>query len=247
MAVTGANSLTIVSKDSVTNTAVVRYIVDLTTTGQSWWNYDVKCQYTIDGVSGENESYTRLPLNSKTRVLDVQKTIYNASGKTVNASFSYYTGTSSGTITGNASVYIDLPRYANFTEHYIQSTTINAIFVRWNADASCDAVQYSLNGGNWTDASGTTYAISGLQPNTNYNIKTRIRRADSGLWTESGTLSTTTKDIGRIAKLQNFEHGNNVNIEITNPSRISFKFSNENWRGANTNKKCISRNENNKF
>lgn len=222
MAIAKTNSLTIVSKDASTNTAVVRYIVDLTTSGQTWWNYDVKCQYTIDGVSGENANYTRLPLNSTTRVLDVQKTIYNARGKTVNASFSYYTGTSAGTVTGSTSVYIDLPelpKYANFTEHCIHATTINAVFVRWNADASCDLVQYSLNGGSWTDASGTTYAISGLEPNTNYSIKTRIRRADSGLWTESGTLNVTTKDIAKVSNIADFNHGDSIVVGITNPAR----------------------------
>jgi len=88
-----------------------------------------------------------------------------------------------------------LPRYANFTEHYVSATGLNSISVHWNADAACDWVQYSLNGGAWTDTSGLDYTIYGLQPNTYYNIRTRIRRADSQLWTESGYIYGTTKDI----------------------------------------------------
>lgn len=156
MAITKTNSLTIVSKDSTTNTAVVRYIVDLTTTGQTWWNYDVKCKYTIDGVSGENANYTRLPLNSTIRVLDVQQTIYNASGKTVNASFSYYTGTSAGTVTGSASVYIDLPLKANITD----APNFN--------DEQNPTISYSNPAGNAVNSLQACISLTGEAADINY-------------------------------------------------------------------------------
>lgn len=114
-----------------------------------------------------------------------------------------------------------IPRYANFTNHSISNIGLNNIIVNWNADSNCDAVQYSLNGGNWVTTSGTSYTISGLTPNTSYSIKTRIRRTDSGLWTESGTITGTTKDIGKITSVSNFEHGSSTNIVITNPSNSS--------------------------
>lgn len=114
-----------------------------------------------------------------------------------------------------------IPRYANFTSHYIAATGLNNITVNWNADSNCDAVQYSLNGGSWIATSGTSYIISGLSPNTSYSIKTRIRRTDSGLWRESETITGTTKDIGKITSVNNFEHGSSTNIVITNPSNSS--------------------------
>lgn len=115
-----------------------------------------------------------------------------------------------------------IPRYANFTEHYISSTGLNSISVRWNADSGCDWLQYSLNGGNWADISGhPVYTIRGLSPNKQYSIRTRIRRSDSQLWTESGYIYGTTKDIARISSLPDFEHGDDINTNITNPASIS--------------------------
>lgn len=121
--------------------------------------------------------------------------------------------------TGYDSWVLDtIPRYANFTEHYISSTGLNSITVHWNADASCDYVQYSLNGGGWTDASGLTYTVYGLNPNTQYSIRTRIKRTDSQLWTESGYIYGTTKDIAKVTSASDFNLGDNAKIKISNPS-----------------------------
>ena len=142
------------------------------------------------------------------------------------ASFSAGVGVTPGTnCSGEGSWNLDrIPRYANFTEHYVESTGLNSINVYWNADASCDWLQYSLNNGNWADAGGhPTYTITGLAPNTTYNIRTRIRRADSGLWTESGTISGKTKDIAKITKAPNINHGNSLKVEYTNPSGSSLE------------------------
>lgn len=114
----------------------------------------------------------------------------------------------------------DIPRYANFTEHYANNVGLNIITVNWNADAACDYVQYSLNGGAWVNTSGLSYTIGGLEPNTKYSIKTKIRRTDSQLWTESEILYVTTKDIAKMT-ISNFEHGSSANIAITNTSGSS--------------------------
>jgi hypothetical protein len=111
-----------------------------------------------------------------------------------------------------------IPRHANFTEHYISSTGLNSITVRWNTDAYVDWVQYSLNDGSWQDTAGLDYTISGLNPNTWYNIRTRIRRTDSGLWTETGYIGGTTKDIAKITSAYDFNLGDNAKITIYNPS-----------------------------
>lgn len=116
------------------------------------------------------------------------------SGTTVSYSWNCVTDT---TVLGNISdsgthTVSSIPRYANFTEHYVSSYSSSSVTIRWNADSSIDWVQYSLNGGAWTDTSGLAYTISGLSSGTNYNIRTRIRRSDSGLWTESGYLYFTT-------------------------------------------------------
>lgn len=76
----------------------------------------------------------------------------------------------------------------------------NSIQVNWSCSPARDWTQYSLNGGGWTDAGDTVagdnksgwFNIGGLTENTRYTIKVRLRRADSGLWSESNTLTITT-------------------------------------------------------
>lgn len=114
----------------------------------------------------------------------------------------------------------EIPRYASIS-HSLNSTGLNNIKINWSSDSTCDLLQYSLNGGNWTNASGNPYTISGLNPNTTYKIKTRVRRQDSQLYSETGELSATTKDIGKISSVGNFNHGDNASIVITNPSGSS--------------------------
>lgn len=144
---------------------------------------------------------------------------HNADGtKTFNISFSGWLY-GYGTTTGNDNFTLNnIPRYAGFTEHYVSATTLNSISVHWNANASCDYVQYSLNGGAWTDAPGLDYTISGLSPGTQYNIKTRIRRTDSQLWTESGLIYGTTKRIATITSANNFNSNENPYMTFTNES-----------------------------
>ena len=75
----------------------------------------------------------------------------------------------------------------------MSSVGTNSITVYWDADVSCDAVQCSLNGGSWFAVSGyPQYTLTGLGANTQYSIRTRVKRTDSQLWTESGTIYGTT-------------------------------------------------------
>lgn len=119
---------------------------------------------------------------------------------------------------GAETVTLDtIPRYASIS-HSLNSTGLNSARINWSSDSTCDYLQYSINGGAWVGASGNPYTISGLSPNTTYKVKTRVRRKDSQLYSQTGDLSITTKDIGRIASVGNFEHGNSTSISITNPS-----------------------------
>lgn len=69
----------------------------------------------------------------------------------------------------------------------LNSKTPNTIKMNWSSDNTANYIWYSINdGSSWTavgsvNASSGNYTIYGLAPNTTYNIKTRARRADTGL------------------------------------------------------------------
>lgn len=123
---------------------------------------------------------------------------------------------------------VKIPRYTTVWQSE-REKTINTISINWTTADARDYTQYSLNGGAWTDAGDTVdssnkngyYTISGLSPNTSYTVKTRCRRADSGLWSETDALTITTYDIAKISNIPDFEHGNNAIVSVTNPSNIS--------------------------
>lgn len=114
-----------------------------------------------------------------------------------------------------------LPRYANLTKYEIGSTEINKFTINWNADAACDAVQYSLNGGSWTNTSGLSFSVGGLTPGQQYNIRIRVKRTDSQLWTPSGYLYPTCKSLPTTNTPSNFNIGSNLTASISSTSYLS--------------------------
>lgn len=209
------------SYDVTANTNTVYYKFTAHNTAGSY-----RTVYNMDGyVNGAKviDTTSGIPYYDGEIITDGHTTIYNnASGDgSFSASFNGGVGVSSSwNCSGSGSWGLDrIPRYANFTEHRIDSTGLNSITVRWSADSACDWLQYSLNGGGWIDTSGyPTYTISGLAPNTQYSIRTRIKRTDSQLWTESGYIYGTTKDIARITSAPNINFGDTARIIKTNPS-----------------------------
>lgn len=90
-----------------------------------------------------------------------------------------------------------IPRYATSTQS-LKSKTGTSIVMNWSSNNTIDYIWYSTNGGtSWTasgsvNATSGSYTISGLSAGTTYSIKTRVRRKDSGLTTDSSALSVTT-------------------------------------------------------
>ena len=90
-----------------------------------------------------------------------------------------------------------IPRYATSNQS-LNAKTETTIKMNWSSDNTIDYIWYSKdNGSNWTgvdvtDGTSGTYTISGLSANTTYTIKTRVRRKDSQLTTDSSALSVTT-------------------------------------------------------
>ena len=135
------------------------------------------------------------------------------------------TGTSlaGAVVSGSGTAVLDtIPRYASIS-HSLNSTGLTNIKMNWSSDSTCDLLQYSLNGGGWVTVSGNPYTISGLNPNTTYRVRTRVRRKDSQLYSQTGELSVKTKDIARISSASNFNHGDNTVVGITNPAGGTIK------------------------
>lgn len=104
----------------------------------------------------------------------------------------------SANCSGSGSWTLDrIPRYGTSNQS-LNSKTETSIKMNWSSDNTVDYIWYSTNNGSsWSgvdvgDGTSGTYNITGLSPNTTYNIKTRCRRKDSQLSTDSSTLSVTT-------------------------------------------------------
>ena len=96
-----------------------------------------------------------------------------------------------------------IPRYATANQSF-NSKTETTIKMNWSSDNTCDYIWYSTNNGSsWTavgsvNSTNGSYTISGLSANTTYQIKTKVRRKDSQLTTESSKLDIATYDYPKL-------------------------------------------------
>ena len=117
-----------------------------------------------------------------------------------------------------------IPRYATCSQS-LNNREETTIKMNWASDSTCDYLWYSKdNGSTWVavgSVNGTsgTYTISGLSANTTYNIKTRVRRKDSQLTTDSTALSVTTYQFPYITNISNsaLTIGNQQIVSLYNP------------------------------
>lgn len=222
MSVTASNSLTYVSGNASTNTAVVRYVVTATTTGSSHSEYTKTTTVNVDGQV--SYGYTTLPYTSTVTAFSGEFTVGNASGRTITATYSLPTGLSSGTLTGSATVTIPV---------LIQTPTLTC-----SATPGLDTIGASLtvtnNGGAsivsqgirlYSDSgcttqvkafTGTSGTFTGLTPNTTYYARAY---ANNGTFTGYSTVQTvTTYNKATISTASNFNHGDTLTVTYSNPS-----------------------------
>lgn len=220
------------SINTATNTSNVRITVNIWRTNTGYTTYGTGTVYaTINGTQ-----YTQAISSSQAITYDDK--VSNFFDKTLDIPHN-----SDGTKTLTVSVHIDherfsatshsanfgltnIPRYPSVSQS-LNTKTLNSIKMNYSSDSTCDYLWYSTNNGaNWTgvdiaDGTSGTYTITGLSPNTTYNIKTRLRRKDSQLTADSSALSVTTYQIGQISSVSNFDHGSSTTLVTTNPSGSS--------------------------
>lgn len=130
-----------------------------------------------------------------------------------------------GALSGSGKMtLVKIPRYATANQS-LNNKTETTITMNWSSDNTIDYIWYSKdNGANWsgvdvTDGTSGSYTISGLSSGTNYNVKTRVRRKDSQLTTDSSALAVATYDYPYIISVSNSNLviGDKVNINVYNP------------------------------
>lgn len=150
-----------------------------------------------EGYKSITSANTSITLGSGTLTVehddDGEKTI--ACSATIDmASGTYSPGDFS--LSGNLEL-TDILRYATANQS-LKTKTSSSISINWSSDSTIDYIWYSKdNGSTWTginvtDGTSGSYTISSLSANTTYKIKTRVRRKDSQLTTDSSVLSVTT-------------------------------------------------------
>ena len=125
--------------------------------------------------------------------------------------------------TGTYYLTVD-PAYTTVSQS-IRETGDNYFYINWTTTDARDYTQYSINNGSWVDAGDTVasdnksgyYRVGGLTPNTTYTVKTRCRRADSQLWSETSNISITTLASPYISALSDFNIGSSFSCSIYNP------------------------------
>jgi len=200
---TAGNYRTVYLKNLYVNGSQVFYTAGASSSGKSYYDGDVV-------ASGDATI----------------KNSNNAGDGSFTASFEAGVGVyPSSNCSGSGSWNLDrIPRYATSNQS-LNSKTETTIKMNWSSDNTVDYIWYSTdNGSNWTgvnvsDGTSGSYTISGLSANSTYKIKTRVRRKDSQLTTDSSALSVATYDYPYIKTVgtTNLTIGSSQTITLYNP------------------------------
>lgn len=134
------------------------------------------------------------------------------------------------TITASSTVSLDnIPRYLSITSLEVTNITETSAVVKWSVSDPRTGTYYSFdNGTTWigsathgetlaSDSKSGTFNILNLSANTTYNMKVKISRTDSGLWTESVVVAFTTYNYPQCTNSPNFTIGDALTLSIYNP------------------------------
>jgi len=178
-------------------------------------------KYTWSGTIGGS--------GDKTLISKTQTVTHNTDGtKTINIAASIdlditWGGVALGTISNSGTMTLtQIPRYATSLQS-MAAKTETSISMNWSSDSTIDYIWYSTNNGsswtgiNVTDGKSGTYTITSLSANTTYQVKTRVRRKDSQLTTDSVALSITTYAYPYCNSMPNLTIGNKLTLGFYNP------------------------------
>lgn len=214
------------SNSASTNKTNITVQLQVRTTKSAYNTYGPNQTTTIQGTALSAKKISKFTVNSWVtfgeRTFDVAHESNGTKTITLSGSFTTTATTSSygqySLKSGSVSVSVELPtipRYAAITAFSL-SRTINTITMSYSVDSTIDSTQYSLNNGSWT-AYPSGGIITGLSPATTYNVKIRVKRTDSQLWTTTDNKAITTYDYAKITEAPNINIGNSATVKYTNP------------------------------
>jgi hypothetical protein len=199
-------------------------------TGDSSYNLDTKPSVTLK-VGGATKTATVNHIDTRNQQRCTVATwsgnvTHNANGTLTLAlsctwTLSGVSALASGSISGSA-ILDTIPRYATCVQS-LNSRTETTITMNWSSDSVCDYIWYSKDDGatwtgiNVTDGKSGTYTISNLPIYTLFKIKTRVRRKDSQLTTDSSASSIATYNYPYCTSSPNFTIGDALTIGFYNP------------------------------
>ena len=224
-------TLTEASTSTANNTSTINYTFELIDDANWFWEqWSTNISYTISAngsviKSGYIPNHTTKNQTVASGSFNVP---HNADGsKSISYSFSVTDNANQSYTSGNASAsgtmaLTKIPRYATVTQTLV-SKTETSINYTWTSDSTIDYIWVSINNGStWkeydvADGNSAMLSLSSLSANTTYNIKTRVRRKDSQLTTDSSALTVTTYDYPKPTSVNNFTIGDGASVQIYNP------------------------------
>lgn len=223
-------TLTEASTSTTNNTSSINYSFELIDDANWFWEQWSNITYSIsaNGSVIKSGSIPNHTTKNQTIASGSFTVPHNADGtKTISYSFTVTDGAGQSYTSGNASAsgtmaLTNIPRYATVTQTLVSKTETSVNYT-WTSNSTIDYIWVSINDGStWkgydiTDAKSGTLSLSSLSANTTYKIKTRVRRKDSQLTTDSSALSVTTYDYPKPTSVNNFTIGDGASVQIYNP------------------------------
>ena len=224
-------TLTEKSTDTAKNTSSVDYTFELIDDANWFWEQwgnNITYSVSANGSVIKSGSIPNHTTKNQTIASGSFTVPHNADGsKSISYSFTVTDNANQSYTSGNASAsgtmaLTKIPRYATVTQTFVSKTETSVTY-SWTSDSTIDYIWVSINNGStWkeydiVDGKSSTLSLSSLSANTTYNIKTRVRRKDSQLTTDSSTLTVTTYNYPHCTDSPNFIIGNALALTFYNP------------------------------
>lgn len=214
------------SNGAVANSSTVKVTIvaskSSSSTASTYGNYTASA--TVNGSTQNvgSTNFTLAPGASITLLSKSYTVPHNADG-TKSTTISVTVGGNVMYGNGSANVTLDkISRYATVNQ-VLNNITETSITMNWTSDTVVDRVWYSINNGaSWSNAinvnsTSGSYTINGLTAEATYNVKTRVRRKDSQLTTDSTALSARMYAYPYANSMPSFTIGSRITLGFYNP------------------------------